>query len=122
VLVGDKPVDATVARGYPPPPAGSSSKSDGGVAAGSGADGAAAAAAPPSVLTFGFLNSPEPTEELRGSYDAAFHLLAPQGRDCSFAPLTALLAALLADDDDDDDGGGEECVARQKVSGCCSVA
>ena len=131
VLVGDKPVDATVAKGYPPAPAPAPAPASASASAG-GAGGFGLAAmppampsAPPSVLTFGFLNSPAPTEELRGSYDAAFHLLAPQGRECSFAPLTALLAALLADDDDDDDGGdGEECVAvaGQKVSGCCSVA
>ena len=127
VLVGDKPVDATVAKGYPPASAPASASASAGGPGGFGlaAMPPAMPPAPPSVLTFGFLNSPAPTEELRGSYDAAFHLLAPQGRECSFAPLTALLAALLADDDDDDDGGdGEECVAvaGQKVSGCCSVA
>ena len=133
VLVGDKPVDATVAKGYPPAPAPAPASAPAPTPASAGGPGGfglaamppAMPSAPPSVLTFGFLNSPAPTEELRGSYDAAFHLLAPQGRECSFAPLTALLAALLADDDDDDDGGdGEECVAvaGQKVSGCCSVA
>jgi len=78
VLVGDKPVDAAVARGYPSLPN----------------------SAAPSTLTFGFQNNSELSEELREDYVAAFHILATDGMACTFEPVVALVASILGECDD----------------------
>ena len=80
LVVGDKPVDATVARGFPPLKGGCEGGGEGGG---------------PTVLSFGFLNEPAPSAAQRAEYGAAFDVLAVEGCACSFAPLTALLELLL---------------------------
>lgn len=96
LMVGDKPVDARVARGLPPVESelAVSNVGDGG--------------APPTCagrreLAFGFLNErpPEHTDPHQKAADptewqAAFHLLAHRGEACTFAPVEALVRHLLS--------------------------
>jgi|TARA_B110000046_G_scaffold173508_1_gene196185 hypothetical protein len=82
LMVGDKPVDARVARGMPPL--------------------RAAAGSARSTLSFGFHNAPQPHAEQPGlattcldEYRATFDILATKGNECSFAPLVALVQAVI---------------------------
>jgi hypothetical protein len=83
LLVGDKPVDAKVAAGYPP------LQGRGGL---------------PAVLAFGFQNSEQARCSGGGGgqgaeYETAFHLLDPRGEreDSSFEPLTGLLRVIAGE-------------------------
>jgi hypothetical protein len=84
LMVGDKPVDARVARGLPP----LSPLRSGGCSG------------QRSILSFGFYNTlgeqsstvrPDRLDDWRAAYD----IVAESGDSCSFAPLVALLQALL---------------------------
>lgn len=82
LMVGDKPVDALVARGLPP------------------LDRAIGHSEARAELAFGLLNQ-RPKEhadhiaDLR-DWQSAFHLLAYHGSDCTLAPVVALVRHLLA--------------------------
>lgn len=83
LMVGDKPVDASVVRGLPP--------LDGGEAGGG---------EPRAELAFGFFNHrtrehADPVEDL-GEWQSAFHLLAHHGSDCTLAPVVALVRHLFS--------------------------
>ena len=93
LMVGDKPVDAFVARGLPP-----LSPAANGVA-GRGERGERGERA---ELAFGFFNAAaraelEPTEAAAdlNEWRAAFHILAHNGSVCTLAPVTALVRHLL---------------------------
>lgn len=76
LMVGDKPIDAKVARGLPP-----------------------SAGVPRTELSFGFFNErPEgdaAAPAALADWQAAFSLLARRGNECSFKPVTVLVRALL---------------------------
>ena len=77
-MVGDKPVDARVARGLPP----LRREAPGGR----------------SLLSFGFYNTlgePSKIPSSLDEYRVTFDILAASGDACSFAPLAVLLRALL---------------------------
>ena len=73
LMVGDKPVDARVAKGLPPRPQG----------------------AQRTELSFGFFNEVAADSTARGDWQMAFHLLAHCGAECSFAPVSELVRHLL---------------------------
>jgi hypothetical protein len=80
LLVGDKPVDARVAKGL------------------------VHGTAPRVELSFGFFNDAAIADSavpaLKSDWEAAFHLLATRGSSCSFAPVTELVRQLLTPEDD----------------------
>ena len=88
LMVGDKPVDARVARGLPPC----------GRAASDGTHGAMTADRPRVELAFGFFNQ-QPSDSAvpvrLSDWQAAFHLLAHNGNECGFAPVTELVRQLM---------------------------
>lgn len=91
LMVGDKPVDAKVARGLPPlaqPPLAGSVAADRG-------NGCTRA-----ELSFGFFNQRRPegndVPARLSDWQSAFDLLAHDGNGCTFAPVVALVRCLLA--------------------------
>ena len=88
LMVGDKPVDARVARGLPPC----------GRAVSDGTHGAMTADRPRVELAFGFFNQ-QPSDSAvpvrLSDWQAAFHLLAHNGNECGFAPVTELVRQLM---------------------------
>jgi hypothetical protein len=72
-LVGDKPIDATMAKGYPALNGGSL----------------------PTTLSFGFLNDEKASDKTIAEYEGAFDVLPHSGSECGLEMVTRILASLL---------------------------
>lgn len=97
LMIGDKPVDARVAKGLPP-------------LHGFNLDEHSGPSARTS-LSFGFLNSGHEPGSVPPSLDewtSAFHILARNGNACTFGPLVTLLNELLSRDVKMEGGAGEQ--------------
>lgn len=73
ILVGDKPVDASVGRGLPQLSCGKDHV----------------------LIKFGFLNEASPTNQSLAEFRNSYDILPESGGSCTWAPVTALLEAVL---------------------------